>query len=307
MANKTVIVTGASGFIGTAVVKKLANKYKVIAVFSPFSKASRQGVLPKNVLIQKVDLSKTSSTEKLFKKYKPFAVLHLATHGVYQYQQKDGYRIVLGNYFMSLNLLELSKIYKVKKFINTGSVFEYGSQNKKVKESDVRLNDILNQYSASKMATTALANSFTEDLEVITLRPFTTYGELEDESRFIKNAIQKALAGEEIKIVSGVIRDFVYADDVADAYLKALNKTYTSGEIINIAGGNKINLEEAAKLIVRITKSKSKIIFDNTYKRSKDSACWADISRAKKVLGWKPKLSLLQGLRRVIYYLEHDN
>ncbi len=297
---KTILITGASGFIGSWVVRKTFNKYKVIAVVSPFSKSNRLNEIKDKVTIIKKDLSDYKAVEQLFKKYKPWAVLHLATHGVYQYQQSDNERIEVGNYLITNNLLSASVKFEVEKFINTGTVFEYGSQKRKVKENDTSLDDILNRYSAVKMATTALANAYSSILKVITLRPFTTYGPLEDSSRFFRATIERALNNESLRIVKNVIRDFVYVEDVAEAYLKAIQINYVSGEIINIASGEKSNLQLAANLIKKITKSKSKIIFDNQYKRKKESACWADISKAKKILNWKPKTSLEQGIKKTI-------
>lgn len=298
MIKKTVLVTGAGGFIGSVVCNLLENKFNVIGVDNnPTRNASK---------IIKVDLTDRLQVNKLFKKYKPDVVLHLATHGVYQYQQKDFEKIVLGNYIMALNLLEASKEFGVRKFVNTGSVFEYGSRPGKVKETDVALNDILNQYSAVKMATTALANSYTTFFNVVTLRPFTAFGPLEDSTRFIKSTIEKALKNEQIKIVKGVVRDFIFVEDLAKAYENSVEIDVPTGSVINIGSGKKVSLEMVARLVKKITKSNSEIIFDETYKRPKDSACYADISLAKKLLKWQPELTLLQGLQKMIYFRQND-
>ncbi len=301
-----ILVTGASGFIGHAVCKKLVGKYNVVATVSPFSKPSRLRGLRTKLSTIKIDLSNFGGVEKLFKKYKPNIVLHLATHGVYQYQQQDEDRIVMDNYLITSNLLKASVEFGVEKFINTGSVFEYGSQSGKVKETDVDLTDILNKYSAVKMATTALANAYSEKLNVITLRPFTTYGPEEDMTRFFSATIRRALKSESIRIVKGVIRDFVFIDDVAEAYLKSIEKSFNSGEIINIASGDKSTLEETALLIKKLTKSRSEIIFDEKYIRNKESKCWADITKAKKVLKWHPEYSLAKGVKKTIDWIKNN-
>lgn len=306
MTNQTVLITGAGGFIGSWVTRKLYEKYKVIAVVSPFSKSSRLDDIKNKITIIKTDLADFKTVDAIIKKVKPFAICHLATHGVYTYQQEDVDRIVIDNYLMTSNLLSSSVKYGVKKFINTGSVFEYGSQKRKVKESDVNLDDILNKYSAVKMATTALTNSYSDKLNVITLRPFTTFGPDEDPTRFVRATIDRALKNDPIRLVKNVIRDFVYVSDVADAFIKCVNKNFVSGEIVSIASGKKSTLDIVAKLIKKITKSKSEIIFDKSYVRKKESACWADITRAKKVLNWIPKHTLLQGIKKMVYSLEDD-
>jgi len=303
-----VLVTGAGGFIGAEVCKQLLkNKYRVIAVVSPFSKSSRLDDIKNKITITKCNLADEKSVEKIFKKNKPEHVLHLATHGVYTYQQQDVDRIVTDNFLMTVNLLKMSEKYNVKKFINTGSVFEYGSHRGKVKETDVNLSDILNKYSAVKMATTALVNSYSDKLQVITLRPFTTYGPDEDSTRFMKATIKRALNNEPIRIVKGVVRDFIFVEDVANAYIKSLKNNFISGEVLSIASGKKQTLDNVTMIVKKLVKSKSEIIFDEKYVRSKESACFADISKAKKTIKWSPKFTILQGIKKMLYCLQNDN
>ncbi|HJY98735.1 MAG TPA: NAD(P)-dependent oxidoreductase [Patescibacteria group bacterium] len=298
---KKILITGASGFIGSWVTRKLV-AYDVVAVVSPFSEPWRLRGIEKKVKVVKADLSQISQAQKIFNGFKPDYVIHLATHGVYQYQQGDDKRIVEDNYMMTFNLLKESVRTGVKRFINTGSVFEYGSRPGKVKERDVDITDILNEYSAVKMATTALASSFADKINVITLRPFTAYGPAEDPARFIPLTIKRAKLEEPIHIVKGVVRDFVYVEDIAAAYLEAIKKDFVSGSVLNVGSGRRATLEEAALLIKTITNSKSPIVNDKKYVRKKESRCWADISKTKKVLGWTPKYSLKDGIGKTINY-----
>jgi nucleoside-diphosphate-sugar epimerase len=298
---RKILITGASGFIGSWITRKLVGN-DILAIISPFSKPWRLNEIEKQVKIMKTDLSKIKQVERIFQEFRPDCVLHLATHGVYQYQQNDEKRIVEDNYLMTLNMLSESVRVGVKKFINTGSVFEYGSKSGSVKESDVDITDILNKYSAVKMATTALASSYADQLKIVTLRPFTTYGPTEDPTRFIPATIKRALSGESIRIVNGVIRDFVYVEDVANAYICGIEEDFVSGSVLNIAGGKRITLEEAALVIKRLTKSKSEIVFDKKYIRVKESRCWANISKANKILNWKPRYSFSKGVGKCIDY-----
>jgi nucleoside-diphosphate-sugar epimerase len=303
--SKTILVTGAGGFIGSFVVKQNYQKYKIVACVSPFLKLNRLNDIKRNIVISEVNLTDRSAVDRLFKKYKPFAVVHLATHGVYTYQHEDTKRIVVDNYLMCANLLDLSLKYNVKKFINTGSVFEYGSQNKKVSETDVDLSDVLSNYAAAKMATTALTNSYSEHLNVLTLRPFTAYGPTEDSSRFVFTNVKRALVGEDLRIVRRNI-DYVYVEDVASAYTFALESHYDSGEILNIGSGSKYTLKKIAQLIIKITKSKSKIVIDQTYARRKESKCWSNITKAKKIINWYPKNDIEEGLKDTIDWVRHN-
>ena len=298
---KRILITGAAGFIGSHVCRALIGKNEIIASISPYSDPWRLEEIENKIAIEKTDLVNVDSVRGLFIKHKPEIVVHLATHGVYSSQQNDTGRIVKDNYLMTLNLLECSKEFKVEKFINTGSVFEYGTQKKEVKEDDISLSDVINLYSAVKIATTVLVCSYSDLLEVITLRPFTAYGPKEDESRLIRASIQRALKGEPIRVVPGVVRDFIYIGDIASAYQQAIDcDTFSSGEIVNIGSGKKVSLRETAEVIRHAAKSKSEIIFDTSFRRRKESACWANILKAEKILNWQPKHTLEQGIKATL-------
>lgn len=303
--SRRVLITGASGFIGSQVCRELP-KDKKIAVSSPFSEKRRLDGVGKNVFVVKTDLTDIYKVKRLFSEHKPDVVIHLATHGVYGYQQADEERIVVGNYQMAFNLLKLSVETGVKKFVNAGSVFEYGSQEGKMKEDQVDIADILNKYSAVKMATTALATSFSSEVSVVTVRPFTAYGPRGDKARFVMATILRALKNEDIRIVEDVVRDFVYIEDLAKGIIQAAKKNVNSGEVINLGSGKKHSLEEASKLIKRLCSSKSKIIVDKKYKRPKESKCWADITKAREVLGWEPEHTFKEGLQKTVDWVKKN-
>jgi len=158
------------------------------------------------------------------------------------------------------------------------------------------------------MATTALTCAYADFFSVITLRPFTAYGPGEDKSRFIRATIERALKNEPIRIVTGVIRDFVFVEDIASAYLKVLkNDKKISGEIFSIASGRKTTLDEVAKIIKQLSNSKSEVVVDNSYKRKKESGCWADISKAENILNWEPKFTLEKGIQKTIDWIASSN
>jgi len=91
--------------------------------------------------------------------------------------------------------------------------------------------------------------------------------------------------------------------------VKGINEALSSkvkGEVINVGSGKKETLESVAKIIIKETKSKSKIILNDEYKRAKDSACWADISKAKQLLNWEPKYSIAKGIEETVKWLANN-
>ena len=306
-----VLLTGAAGFIGSSVTRLLVglDRYEIIAPVISKNDVGRLSKIRNQLKLIECDLVDFKQVDGLILKYKPNFIFHLATKGVYTKEWNDRTGILMGNYAMSVNLLEAvykhnSKKKFLKHFINTGSVFEYGTKKGRVNEDDVVLDDNLNEYSASKKATTTLTLTYKDYFPVSVIRPFTAYGPYGDKGRFIEASILRALKGEEIRIVKGVVRDFVYVDDVADLFIKAMGNKKVYGEIVNVGSGKGVTLEETASEIVKTTKSNSKIVIDDSYKRNKDSRCWAGISKANKLVGWKPKTSISNGVKLIQNYLK---
>lgn len=307
MDRQRYLITGASGFIGSWVARLLVKEASVFAIVRPNSNLYRLNDIKDKIKIVEADLRDKDNSKKLVKKVNPDYILHLATFGVYPYQQEDVERIMVGNWEMAVNLFEIAKSINLKRFVNFGSVFEYGSRKGKVSEQDVDISDTLNMYSATKMATTALASAYKELIPLVTLRPFTTYGPYEDASRFIAGTIIRALNNEPIRIAPGVVlRDFVYVKDVARACILACKSKIGVGEIMNVGSGKAYKLLAVANLIKRLTSSKSKIIEDPKYIRKKESRCWADITKAKKLLRWSPNYSLKEALWGTIEWYKRN-
>lgn len=301
MDRQRYLVTGASGFIGSWTTRQLLRDAEVFAVIRPNSNLWRLKDIKDRVKLIECDLTDFSAVKRLLKNQKPHHIIHLASHGVYSYQQKDEREIVVGNFLVTANLLEASKEILLNSFVNIGSVFEYGTKFGKAEEIDVDLTDTLSKYSAVKMATTVLAMSYKDDIPVTTLRPFTTFGMLEDRSRFITAIILRCLAGEDLVVAPGVFRDYIFIKDVVAGIISTCRSIEKArGEIINIGSGKRSYLEKVAKLIISFTGSKSQVVLDEKFVRTKESCCWADIKKAKKILGWSPKYSLKEALRETI-------
>jgi nucleoside-diphosphate-sugar epimerase len=108
-----------------------------------------------------------------------------------------------------------------------------------------------------------------------------------------------------VRIAPGVVRDFIFIPDLVKATLLA-SRACLSGKIINIGSGTGVTLEQMAIKIKSLSGSSSPIVLDHIYTRKKDSACWADISQAHKLIGWSPKHSLDQGLATTISWYQNN-
>ena len=303
MKNKY-LVLGASGFIGASLVRKLAKENKDVYGF--IRKGSNLWRL-KNVsgikMINGDITNKQDLTRKLIK-INPTHIVNLATYGVYR-DQKDTSKIIETNLTGSLNLFEAAKKLKnLKLIINTGSVYEYGSLYGQMKESIIA--PARNFYDASKIATTSLAQAYSslKILPICTLRPFTVYGPLEDSRRLIPSIIKTIQEGKKPQIASNATRDFIYIDDLIDAYVLALKKPkLVISQTINLGSGQPTKVKDFVSLIATSLKTDIKPINALKFSSPQDSKCWSDIRKAKKILNWSPQTENKEGINKTIAWL----
>jgi nucleoside-diphosphate-sugar epimerase len=139
----------------------------------------------------------------------------------------------------------------------------------------------------------------------VTLRLFPPYGPADNERRLIPHAIKTLFSGESMKLTSGKQKwDFVYVGDIVDAYMRLLSKNVfpRKHEVFNIGSGEAVSVREVVSKIKEITKSKSKLEWGAVPHRA--SEVWftcADVRKARKMLGWKPKTRILKdGLSKTV-------
>lgn len=299
--NKTVLITGGSGFIGANLTHSLINQSAKVHLFlRPEAKTWRLKQILGKLKIHNADIANKSAVEKIIKKIKPQVIFHLAVYGAYP-AQTDFSATVKTNILGTVNLLEPIKNSRTV-MVNTGTSSEYGYKNKPMKETDSLEPTFF--YAASKAATSWLCQVFAKQFNqpTITLRPFSVYGDWEEQSRFIPTIINNCLNNQPIKLVAGKqVRDWLYVEDMVRAYLMAGQRPDLKGEIFNIGSGKQVLVSEAAKKIIKLINNPVKVEIGGYQPRQWDTGNWqADITKAKKILGWEPKYSLEQGLKKTI-------
>lgn len=303
---KRVVVTGASGFIGAHLVAALESE--TAEVFALVRTHSDPGRLVKlNTFAKKitVDLLDYKAVGNELAAIRPHYVFHTAVS-----RDKDHWQATLDlNGSATLNLLHACLSPSLQKFVHCGSSLEYGDIKVPFGESDAIRPSSL--FGASKAAATlqlqqlALAKSF----PVVVLRLFHVYGILDSEQRLVPTAIKSFLSNRPITLTeSGYCHDFVYVGDVVKACLLAAAKEGMSGQIFNIASGEPVTNEHVVALIGAIIGKRTEIIAGAFSPREWDKANWyADISRARKELDWRPDTSLQLGLEKCIAWaLENE-
>lgn len=304
-----VFLTGASGFIGANIARKLLEKkYSVHVLNRTDSPSWRLKDIANQIVAHKGDIADLQSVTQAVLKAQPSYIIHLATYGAYSYQ-KELEKIINVNVVGTANLLEATKDIPYRCFINTGSSSEYGLKSKPMKETDFC--DPVSYYAASKLAATNLCKVFAKinNKPIVTLRLFSVYGPYEEPSRFIPAIIKALKYKEAVKLTPGKQRrDFIYIDDVVEAYLQTLRAGRKLKEkICNIGTGQEFTNDEIVNRLFNVTKQKT-IIQKGAYpKRDWDTLHWrADISRAKKLLSWKPRYTIDKGLQSAYSWFENN-
>ncbi len=310
-----ILVTGAAGFIGSKVAEYLLkDDHLVIGIdninnyYDINLKLFRINKLKtyKNFLFYKGDIEDKEFLEKIFKKHKIDAVINEAARAGVRASIQDPYIYMTTNAIGTLNLLELMIKHNIEKFILASTSSLYAGLKMPFTE-DLPVNTPISPYAASKKAAESLAYTYhyLYDVDVTIFRYFTVYGPAGRPDMSIFRFIYKILKEEPIEIYGDGTqsRDFTYIDDVAQGTIFGLkNLGY---EIINLGSDSPYTLKDVISLIEKYTQKKAKIIYRDFHKADM-KATWANIEKAKKILNWKPKTNLEEGIKNTVnWFLEN--
>ena len=301
---KTALLTGATGFIGSHLARRLLREnFMVNILTSPASDLWRiQDILPK-LHNHQVDLTNFEKLKITVQKIKPDYIIHCAAAGVGGGKNLPDKEMLNNNSIGSINLIQALNEIDYDALINTGSSAEYGEKRKPMKETDIC--EPTNIYAISKLTTTLYASAIakTQSKPIITLRLFSPYGPRDEKTRLIDYAIKQTLANKNLSLGNPAsVRDFIYIQDVIDAYMRSINiaKKY-AGEVFNIGSGKETPIKLVVESVKKISGSRNTARWDIMPSRPWESAHWqADISKAKKLLGWTPQYDLNSGLTETI-------
>lgn len=306
-----ILVTGGAGFIGFHITKALLERGDSVVIvdnfndyYDPKLKYDRINQIKrnKNLKVFKADISDYNSLEKIFKKYKFNKICHMAAQAGVRYSLKDPFRYEKWNNLGTLNLLELARKYKIKDFVFASSSSVYGG-NKQIPFSEKdNVDKPISFYAATKKSNELYAHAYSHlyGLRCTGLRFFTVYGPWGRPDMAYFKFVKKILEGKTIDVYNygKMKRDFTYISDIVEGVLAALDRPFNY-EIINLGNNRTVRLNKLIRVIEKILgkKAKRKLM---PIQKGDVLVTYARISKAKKLLGYKPKVGIKEGVSKFV-------
>src|SRR3989338_5861428 len=306
---RKVLVTGAGGFIGSNLVQALIKRGdKVHILTRPGSARWRLADTIKHVKIYPVQTFNERSIFNILKKAKLEVVFHLSHYGGNPNQNDEAMVRKVNIDITSALFNACAKIDSIESIIHSGSSSEYGSKNKPMREDMVL--EPNTAYGCAKAWATLYGQYLAREknIPITTLRLFSVFGPWESPPRFMPSVILSCLRCVAPKITNPLlVRDFIFIDDVVRACILTADNPHP-GEIINIGFGRQMTFRRAVDTILKSTGARVKIEVGGVGRSfDKTVIVWqADISKAKKLLGWQPQFSQEEGIIKTVEWFNEN-
>jgi nucleoside-diphosphate-sugar epimerase len=309
LRGKRVFITGATGFIGSNLSRELIRHGALIhALVRPSSNLWRLKDILAQITIHHADITNEDAISRIVNTIKPQLVIHSAFSTGHPNDHAGRQRMIETGLYGTTNLLEALLGSRVERIVAFGSSMGYGAQDGPLSESaPISPTSFRGEV---KAAGTQLCRQYAQQhgLKILVLRPFTVYGIWESPPRFIPTAILAALRGQTIHLTPpGYRHDFLFIEDIVEASKLACLSDLSEFEIINVGTSQEWTNEEVVEILQSVSGHKLNRSVGTYPPRPWDTAHWvADINKAKRLLGWRPKYTLQQGLEKTFTWFRQN-
>ncbi|MDX6629540.1 MAG: polyisoprenyl-phosphate glycosyltransferase [Gaiellales bacterium] len=295
-----ILVLGASGFVGANLARTLLEHRADVIATTSRTPAWRLEDLPaRNV--REFDALVALNVDRMLDEVRPRTVFNCIAYGAYSFET-DGELILRTNLMSTHALLERLTSRNIAAYIHAGSSSEYGENAAGPEEHDFLA--VNSEYAVSKAACAHLIHYYGKQhgLPSANLRLYSVYGPLEDPSRLMPKIVQHGVRGELPPLVDPhIARDFVYSDDVVDAFVAAASELREDdyGDSFNVGTGRQTTIGELAEVARELYGIEAPASFTMPPRRWDIGDWYANSARAQKVLGWEARTPLEDGLERM--------
>lgn len=316
-AGKTVVVTGAGGFIGSHLVEQLLDEGANVRAMLRYTSRGQRGcldLLPDTSIAQ---IAITMGDVRDFDAVRAVmtgadAVFHLAALIGIPYSYEHPQEVIDTNIIGTSNVLIAAKeLGTIERIVLTSTSEVYGSALRVPMDEEHPL-QAQSPYSATKIAGDALGLSFHRSfaMPVTIVRPFNAYGPRQSARAVIPTIITQAVAGQGLRLGTlDTTRDFTFAEDTARGFLAVGGADAALGEVVNVGSGKEVSIREIVRKVGEITGRELIVEGDEQRMRpakSEVSRLLSDSSKAERLAGWRAEVSLDDGLRRTVDWIrEH--
>jgi NAD dependent epimerase/dehydratase len=308
-----VLVTGAGGFIGSHLCEALVRDGAKVRAFVHYNARNDWGALEWVAPETRGALQVISGDV-----CDPFAVraavrgcstvFHLAALIAIPYSYRSPQIFFATNVLGTLNVMQAALDEGVRRVVHTSTSEVYGTA-REVPIPETHPLQAQSPYSASKIGADKVAESFhfSFGLPVVTVRPFNTFGPRQSARAVVPTIAVQALAGRDVAL--GTLtptRDLLFVEDTARGMIAAARSDRALGQVVNLGTGREISIGDLAKKAIAACGSSARVVHDPQRLRPKESEVerlCASNARARELLGWEPRVTLEEGLVRVVDFL----
>lgn len=307
-SRKRVLITGANGFVGANLVKRMLDRGHEVHCISRSGLADwRLAEEARNFSIHRCDLLDQQEIARVVHRVAADWIFHLATYGGNE-SENDPQRIIATNVSGTVNIALAAADVGFEVFINTGSSSEYGF--KDMAPSEVEWLEPNSFYGVGKAAATLFCRTLARkrSLRMTTLRLYSVYGPYEDPSRLIPTTICSGYRGGYPPFADrATSRDFVHVDDVMNAFEAVAICPGNPGTIYNVGSGVGRTLSEVAETSRRAFRLSGEPQWGDFPARQWDTTVWvANISAITAATGWGPRVAFEEGFQAMFQWITAD-
>ena len=320
---QTFLITGAAGFIGSHLADKLLNEgNKVIVVdnfcdfYNPEIKENnvKHNLSNPNYKLYRADIRDRNELAKVFNENKIDVVIHLAAMAGVRPSIDNPIYYQEVNCVGTQNILEEMKLHNIKKLVMASSSSVYGNCKEVPFKENMIVDFAISPYAATKKANEVMTHVYHKlfDFNVIMLRFFTVFGPRQRPDLAINKFTRLMLNDEPIPMFGDgtTSRDYTYIDDIVDGIIRSCNYVENNNdvyEILNLGNSSPVSLKEMINTIAEVL-NKTPNIQELPMQPGDVERTFADISKAKKLIGYNPKTSFQEGIENFVkWYIINKN